>query len=224
MADYAKVDNNVPRLLSPSEAVLVPGPPPYRVPVQNLPRYPDEASRNAIACYTIGRDTTPVPSDKQVIGQHLVYDQGASTVKWHNTLADYPLGERKREMHNQVIVKFESVLTAGYSHDFGAAFGGVHVLDTARIKKPEWIDYRNACKDMIDAGQGSAVMSVPIRTKAEPPVDLLVRANQGMTAMTGMREREGNLILHARQKDDAIRAAADHAALDAIDIDAGWPA
>jgi hypothetical protein len=42
--------------------------------------------------------------------------------------------------------------------------------------------------------------------------------------MQGMRTREGNITLHSRALRDQVRAAADHAALDAIDINAGWPA
>lgn len=224
MPDFALVENSIPRQLSPREAVFVPaggGQPDRNVPVGALAVW-TEPERNAISTYTIGTDTTPVPSNKKVNGRHLMYDQGANTVKWHDTLVDLPLDERKNVMRRQVDQKRLTQTELGYSHDFGPGLGGVHTLDTGSEFETGWIHYRNSASEMISAGNGSVIMTLPLRTKAE--VDLLVRANQGMSAMTGMRDREGMIVQHARALRDDIRAATDHAALDAIDINAGWPA
>jgi hypothetical protein len=220
----AIVENLIPRELSNNEAVFLPasdGQPDRNVPVGALASW-TEPERNAVSVYTIGTDTTPIPSDKMYGGMELRYDQPSNTVKWYTILVDYPLSDRKQAMREEVNVRTVQQIEVGYNHDFGAGLGGVHPLDTRRELAAAWIDYRNACQEKIDAGQGSSVMEVPIRDKND--VDVFVRANQGMTCMQGMRTREGNITLHSRALRDQVRAAADHAALDAIDINAGWPA
>jgi hypothetical protein len=217
---FSIVENLIPRALASNEAVPLP-PGGARIPVGALASW-TEPERNAINVYTIGHDQTPVPSDKKVAGTELRYDQPANTVKYYQVLVDYPLDERKQDMRNKINERTVEQIEIGYNHDFGAGLGGVHPLDTQRGLAAAWIDYRNACQERIDAGQGSSVMEVPIRDKND--VDVFVRANQGMTCMQGMRTREGNITLHSRALRDQVRAAADHAALDAIDINAGWPA
>lgn len=224
MADYAHVENNIPDQLGPYDAVFAPASgnqPDRNIPVGALASW-TEPQRNAVSVYTIGTDTTPIPSNKMYGGMELRYDQPSNTVKWYTILIDYPLSDRKLAMREQINARTVEQIEVGYSHDFGAGLGGIHELDTRRELAPAWIDYRNACQEKIDAGQGSSVMEVPIRDKND--VDVFVRANQGMTCMQGMRTREGNITLHSRALRDQVRAAADHAALDAIDINAGWPA
>ena len=217
--DLALVENNVPRQLKSNETVILPSG--AKIPARALSVW-TEPQRNAVNVYEIGTAVETVPTDKKVVGRELRYDQPSNTVKWYQILGDLPLDERKTTMRAQVESKRIAVTEAGYSHDFGPALGGVHVLDTSERTHAGWLHYRNACKDQIDAGNGALIMELPIRTKAE--VDLLVRANQGFSTMNSMRDREGSIIRHYRALNDNIRTAADHAALDAINIDAGWPA
>lgn len=225
MPEYAQVIDGVAYLLDAEAGhILVPASGPYpdrKIPFHSMWAF-TEPELNAMGVYSIGDDVTVVPSDKQSNEREPFYEQPTNTVRWRPKLIDLPLADRKDDMREKLRETYNAKLWAGYSHDFGAGLGGVHMLDTSPETKSEWLDYRNACKELIDAGQGSSVMTLPIRTKAN--VDLAVRANQGMSAMQGMRSREGAHISHARALGDQIRAAQTHAALDAIDLNAGWPA
>jgi hypothetical protein len=224
MLDLAIVENGVPRSLGANETILVPASEDheaYKIAAGEVAKW-TEPERNAILVYTAGRDTTPIPSDKRSVGLELRYDQPLDAVNWCDVLVDYPLDERKRAMRIEVTNKREAQIALGYVHDFGAAFGGQHRLDTRPDDARRWIHYRNICDDQIAAGQGTIVMPVPMRTSAN--VDLLVRANQGKAAMVAMAQREGAILKHSWGIKDTIQATADHAALDTIDINAGWPA
>ena len=218
--DLALVENNVPRQLSPREAVILPSG--AKIPVGALQHW-TEPERNAVNVYEIGTAVETVPSNKKIVGRELRFDQPSNTVKWHDVLADLPLDERKTTMRAQVDSKRATQTAAGYSHDFGPGLGGVHVLDTAPQNETGWIHYRNSCKEMIDAGNGALIMTLPITDEGSGRGRPDGARQSGHAGMVGMRDREGMIVQHARSLRDNIRAATDHAALDAINIETEWP-
>ena len=140
-------------------------------------------------------------------------------MKWHDVLEDYPLEDRKLAMRSMVTGKREQQTAMGFVYDFGASFGGAHRLDTRPDDARRWISYRNICDDRIDGGYDTIDLSIRTSTNE----DLLVPPAVGKAAMVAMTQREGAILKHSWSVKDQIQTAADHAALDAIDVNAGWP-
>lgn len=226
MAEFAIVENGVPRVLDGNETIRVPaagGNDAYQIAVGEVAKWA-ESERNAISIYTIGQAAAPgLTSSKRRSGSELRYDQPSGTVKRRDTLENYPLGERKQTMRAAVAMKRDQQIAAGFSYDFGASTipgqSGVHVLDTRIEDARRWTNYRNACDDQYAAGL--SVMELPIRTNAN--VSLLVSPTEGKAVMVAMAKREGAIWKRSWEIEDQIRAAAGHAALDAIDYNSGWP-
>lgn len=109
---------------------------------------------------------------------------------------------------------------SGFSYDFGGEYG-VLVLQTRETDLPFWLALAQVASIQISMGQGGA--SVGAIRSAEN-VNVPVTASQALTAMLSMQQHLGAILAASWALKDAVAAAADHAALDAIDIDSGWPA
>jgi hypothetical protein len=219
MAEFAIVENGVPRLLGSNETIVVPAVGgAYQIAAGEVAKW-SESDRNAISIYTIGQGATPgLTSSKRRGKSELRYDQPSNTVRRRDTLENYPLGERKQAMRAAATAKCNQQIAAGFTYDFGPSFGGVQSLDTGSEDARRWANYRNACDDAFASG---LAMDLPIRTSAN--VSLLVSPTVGKAAMVAMAQREGAILKRLWEIEDQIRAAADHAALDAIDFSSGWP-
>ena len=128
-----------------------------------------------------------------------------------------PLDDRKGAMRRRVNERTNVATAAGYEHDFGAA--GVHRLQTREEDRPNWLALAQVATIAISQGGADQVIS-SIRTEANDTIP--VTAQVALDAMLGMQQHIGQIMSHGWGLKDAIEAAGDHAALDAIDVDAGW--
>lgn len=129
------------------------------------------------------------------------------------------LAARKADMRDAVQSISDTLSVAGYEHDFGSA--GVHVLQTRERDRPNWLALASIAQ--IAIGQGEVTEPIAtVRTLAN--VNISVTAPAALAAMVGMQTHLGAVIRRGWELKDAITAAEDDADLDAIDVDADWPA
>ena len=112
---------------------------------------------------------------------------------------------------------------AAFDHGFVADLpgGGQTRFQMRPSDRLNWLDAGAQCDDEIAGGNGDAAGAV-LRCAGDVNHDMtFAQARAILAAMTRHRDA---IRRHSWQLKDAIEAAADPAALDAIDIEAGWPA
>lgn len=111
-----------------------------------------------------------------------------------------------------------AIFRSGWTHDFGAA--GTHTLDLRNADdKANWTLLLIKTQGMIAANAGASPTT--IRTAANETASVTAaQANATMVAFLGWGEA---VLAHKWALEEAINEAADIAALDAVDIEAGWP-
>lgn len=134
-------------------------------------------------------------------------------------MAEPGIEGRKVAMRREVDALLALDQETGYDHDFGAH--GVHRLQTRESDLPYWLALAQTASIQIGLGNGD-VPHGAIRTADN--VNVPVTASQALAAMLGMQAHLGAILAHSWALKDQIAAAADGAALDAVDITAGWPA
>lgn len=122
--------------------------------------------------------------------------------------------EKRRELARQRDTTFQG----GWTHDFATA--GTHTLDLRNADdKANWTLLLIKTGKMVDAGAGAA----PIKIRTAANVSITVPASEANAAMVAFLGWGEAVLAHKWSLDEAIDAAADVAALAAIDIEAGWP-
>ena len=130
------------------------------------------------------------------------------------------LATLRAEAHAAVEAKRDAVIAAGYSHDFGGA-AGTRILDNRGAADAlNWLGLKDIVDTMIAAGDGSD--TVVIRDASNDGFSASAEAVSG--ALVAMAMWRASVLTASWALKDAVAAAADEAALAAIDLDAGWPA
>lgn len=137
---------------------------------------------------------------------------------WDVTLR--PIAERKAAKKAAVAALIETKLAAGYPHDFGGAIG-VKVLQTRDLRdQTNWLVSQASYSAAVAGGAG-AVMGANFRT--EDNININMSYADGLNVLLAMAAWGAAHYARSWALKDAIAAAVDDAALDAIDIDSGWP-
>lgn len=125
---------------------------------------------------------------------------------------------RKVAMRREVDALWALHQETGYDHDFGAP--GVHRLQTRESDLPYWLALAQTASIQVGLGNGDEPHGA-IRTADN--VNISVTASQALAAMLGTQAHLGAILAHSWTLKDMVTAAEDVAALDAIDVSAGWP-
>lgn len=121
---------------------------------------------------------------------------------------------------SKVTLKRDALIGGGVALDFGEPYG-VKVLQTAtEYDRMNWLTILTSAQVFAGMGQGELPMN-PIRTLDN--VMIPVSVNQSIALMLTMQSKLGAVWKYAADLKDEIAAAEDDAALDAIDIETGWP-
>lgn len=135
-------------------------------------------------------------------------------------LAPPTLQERKARMLAAVNERLAAILAGGYSHNFGGEIG-IKVLQTRDIEdRTNWLTSQGAYAAAIAAEQG-AVEGAVFRT--EDNVIITMSYSAGHAVLLAMAAWGAGKYGQSWTLKDAISAAADDAALDAVDIESGLP-
>lgn len=84
-----------------------------------------------------------------------------------------------------------------------------------------WLGFKDSCNDAIAAGLGDQLCPQAIRTTANN--DHLVTFSAGAQLMRDLRAWAGAMLANLWSLKDAIEAAEDAEAVEAVDLAAGWP-
>lgn len=135
------------------------------------------------------------------------------------TAPDISLDDQKMARSNDVNAYRESLIAAGYHHNFGGTIG-TRILDQ---RGPEdvtsWLALKLMAQDLNSAEQGDTL--IPIRDANNATFSAKSTAVEA--AMSAMGQWRATILQHSWELKDRIGAAADSAALEAIDINVGWP-
>ena len=126
----------------------------------------------------------------------------------------------KRVRHSAVNAKRDAVIQSGYQHNFGGA-AGIRTLDNRTEGDAiNWLGLKGLVDAMIATGRDADM--VQIRDANDQTFHASARTVS--TALLSMAQWRSGLMAHAWTIKDKIAAASDRAAIDAVDINAGWPA
>ncbi|WP_156382356.1 MULTISPECIES: hypothetical protein [unclassified Aureimonas] len=128
-------------------------------------------------------------------------------------------GSAKRAKSAAVNAKREAIIAAGYHHNFGGTIG-TRILDQ---RGPEdvtsWLALKLMAQDLNSSDQGDTLL--PIRDANNSTFSAKSTAVEA--SMSDMGSWRARILARSWVLKDEITAAADQAALDAIDINDGWP-
>ncbi|HYC03503.1 MAG TPA: DUF4376 domain-containing protein [Azospirillaceae bacterium] len=170
-----------------------------------------------------------------------VLDEAKGIWEWRHEAHDYRrdmdqaqlsalLEARRAEMRTQVTAQREARMAAGYEHDFGAREAeledgtvepaGIRRLQTRPEDQLRWTTLGLSCLAEMSAGRGDAPVR-PLKTadNAEVPVT----AAEAFTVVTALQGHMGQILDRERALKKAIARAASLKALDATQINEGWP-
>lgn len=145
-------------------------------------------------------------------------DEDGRALEAHQ-LAPEPLPARKARLLEAVNTRRDGLITGGYSHEFGEV--GRHVLQTRGADdKLNWLTSQAAYEAAVRAGLGN---NPGARFRSAANVTFVVTYQEGLAALLAMAAWGAAIFDRSWTLKDSIEAALDDAALDAVDINSGWP-
>lgn len=134
--------------------------------------------------------------------------------------AELTFDERKADKRAAVYAKLDSLLTGGYTVESGTMTG--KVLQTRDLEdRTNWLISQASYSAAIAGGMG-AVEGAEFRTSDN--ANFVVTFSEGHSVLLAMAAWGAACMRRSWALKDAIAAAEDDEALDAIDIESGWPA
>jgi hypothetical protein len=135
-------------------------------------------------------------------------------------LVDLPaptLADQKAVKTEAVKARFAAVLLGGFSYDFA---GTTHRLDMRDANdQANWLTLRDDCRDLIAAGSGAQTVHI----RSADNVTFAVTAQEAFDFTAAMRAWGKAAYARKWALEAEIEAAQSEAALNAIDLAAGWP-
>lgn len=130
------------------------------------------------------------------------------------------LSDLKAAKRDAINAKLDAILTGGYSVEAGTMAG--KMLQTRNLEdRTNWLVSQASYSAAVAAGHG-AVEGAQFRTADNST--FTVSFSEGLGVLLAMVAWGAAAMNNSWTLKDAVAAAEDQAALDAIDVDAGWPA
>lgn len=137
-----------------------------------------------------------------------------------HTLEDRPLEDMKAEKRAAINAKLNAVLTGGYVVESGTMVG--KVLQTRNLEdRTNWLISQASYSAAIAGGMG-AVEGAQFRTADNST--FMVTFAEGLSVLLAMAAWGAAAMNNSWSLKDAVEAAEALTTLDAIDVEAGWPA
>ena len=129
------------------------------------------------------------------------------------------VAERKVRMRERIETMRDRCFQAGFTVPSGPLAG--KVLQTRDLEdRTNWLTSQAAYMAAISQG-GGAVQAASFRTEGNETIT--VTYSEGFAALMMMAEWGKTVMGNSWALKDAVKEAGTHAALDAIDVTAGWP-
>lgn len=110
-------------------------------------------------------------------------------------------------------------IAGGYQHNFGGTAGTRMLDQRGESDAINWLGLKGIADSMVADGQGAVLLG--LRDASNSTFE--ASATTVAAAILGMGMWRSSIIAHSWTLKDAIADSPDAAALDLIDIDAGWP-
>lgn len=147
-----------------------------------------------------------------------LYDVETDQVVERYTVAERPVAERQAAMRSAINALLDRALTGGYTVETGVMAG--QVLQTRGIDdRANWLVSQASYSAAVAGGQGAA-LGAQFRTADN--ATFTVSNADGLAVLLAMAAWGATRMGHSWALKDAVEAAESHAALDLIDIAAGW--
>ena len=170
----------------------------------------------------------PVPAGQRVVSSYLA-DFGGGLVEKH-VLEPIPLEQRKAELLSQIDAERDRRQQLDFAYDFGEtpAINPAKETVPAGVKSLQmrfdpdqrnWMGLQSQAVVAVMMQQPAAL--APMR--AEDNFNIQTTAAQVLQVTAAMVARNGDILFHGGDLKDQVRAAPNGAALDAININIGWP-
>lgn len=130
------------------------------------------------------------------------------------------LDDLKAAAAGTVQARRDALIAGGVTIDFGGTVGPKVIQTATDYDRMNWITILTTAQAFAAMGQGAEAMN-PIRTLDNTMVPATV--DQAIAWMIEAQSRLGAAWRYAAELKDTIAAAADAAALAAIDLETGWP-
>ncbi len=182
--------------------------------VEYQPQFFDVAEDNELAAIGVYRVDTEAPSGQRWTGE-FADDDGVPVAVFEAL----PLEDMKAARIDAVNARLNAALTGGYTVESGTMSG--KVLQTRNLEdRTNWLVSQASYSAAVAGGMG-AVEGATFRTADNDT--FTVSFNEGLSVLLAMAAWGAACMGNSWALKDAIEAAEDGAALDAIDIEQGWP-
>ena len=176
---------------------------------------------------TLGHERHPaIPSSSiELTAAQLRQIQGGGRWRWTGSrlepaVSANDLGALKARKRGDVNAKRDALLTGGYRHNFGSS-AGVRTLDTRSEQDiMNWLVLKGITDSMIATGNDADM--VFLRDAGDQTFAASAQTAAG--ALMALLRWRTAVLTHSWHLKDQINAASSQAALNAVNIDAGWPA
>jgi hypothetical protein len=157
-----------------------------------------------------------VPEGKVIVSTSV--QRVDDVVKFDNVVEDMALEDQKAAKIEAINAKLATILTGGYTVQSGDMAG--KVLQTRNLEdRTNWLVSQASYSAAVGAGQG-AVEAAKFRTSDNSTFTLTYA--DGLNVLLAMAAWGASAMDNSWALKDAVRAAEDETALDAVDIEAGW--
>ncbi len=185
-------------------------------PAEALTSVWSDAERAAIGVKTIV-EPDPIPDGKRLVSSSVVLVGTIPTRQ--QVLEDVPLADLKAARVVEAEAEYQARLAVGYPTTLG---GNAETLQLRNSEdRTNWLGLLVAAQAAVGAGQGAEDYPVAIRTTTN--ASYVVTNTAAVTLMFNLLAWAGAMFAARSAIKDAVAAAADKAALDAIDVTAGYP-
>jgi hypothetical protein len=131
--------------------------------------------------------------------------------------------ELKAAKVEAINAKLATILTGGYTvpESVNSSLSGKTLQTRDDTDRTNWLTLARNADNAVIAQEGGTTASIAIRTSDNSNVSLTWR--EIADVMTAMAAWGASALANSWALKDAVNAAEDQTALDAVDIEAGWP-
>jgi hypothetical protein len=180
-----------------------------------------DAERAAHGIYPVVDDA--IPAGKVVTSSNLEFDVDDQVIHRRWTLADVSIDSLKARKREAIEAHRDALLAGGFTvpQSASAALAGKVLQTRDSDDRTNWLVSQASYSAAVAAGSGATVAA---KFRSADNVTVTISYAEGLDVLLAMAAWGAAVMDHSWALKDALAAAADAAAVDAIGIEADWPA